>query len=450
MNARDSGRQEPLESARLLDGSEDPDPRVRYRVLAATCALAVIVYVHRLGFATAAPELKASTGLTDRDVSILMSVFLLACGLFEIPFGWLGDRVGVRHVLVVLVVGASILTAGIAGVFLLPAYTVWPFAFLVLLRLLFGAFQAGIFPSTSRMFADWMPLDERGFAQGCLWTSSRIGGAMAPLIVIALFRSFGVGAAAFATLAAVGLLWCGLFWPWFRNSPEDMPGVNDAELKRIASSRPPGSSKAHGEAPWAVMLGSRSVWCLCPAYGTTGFSGNFFLTMLPTYLRTHRQLDAETAGWISAIPLACGALACFIGGFLSDSLIRLTGSRRWGRRIVPMLGFAIAAVAVISTLGVKDPTALAVLLGMAFFGNDLTMGPAWAACGDIGEKFAGTLGGAMNMFGQLSGALGALAVGNCLVNGEIGLLFLSLSIGYLLGSILWLGIDVTRSFSTEA
>ena len=50
-------------------------------------------------------------------------------------------------------------------------------------------------------------------------------------------------------------------------------------------------------------------------------------------------------------------------------------------------------------------------IGMASFSNDLVMPGAWAACMDIGGKYAGTLSGAMNMWGNMGGALSPLAIG---------------------------------------
>jgi len=37
---------------------------------------------------------------------------------------------------------------------------------------------------------------------------------------------------------------------------------------------------------------------------------------------------------------------------------------------------------------------LALAFSAWFFFNDATMGPAWAACADVGEHYAGTLSGA--------------------------------------------------------
>jgi MFS transporter, ACS family, glucarate transporter len=430
-----------LEADQIAPGR---DSRVRYLVLAAACCLAIVAYLHRVGFATAAPELKQQTGLSDYDLSSLMAAFMLAYGLVEIPIGVLGDKLGVRHVLTALVVGWSVLTGLIGCVLWLPPNTLWPLVYLLLLRAAFGMFQGGLFPLTSRLLADWMPVSERGLAQGCLWTSSRLGGALAPVVVVQLFHTVGIGQAAFWMLAAVGFVWAALFWPWFRGTPEQMPGVNAVELKTIEAGRSNRPHVGHGAVPWGRLLGSRSAWCLCLMYGGLALTGNFFITLLPAYLRTHRHLTLETARWVAATPLACGIVGCVLGGFLSDQIIRRSRSRRWGRRVVGSFGLALGATALAATILVDNPVWLAALLGLAFFGNDLAMGPAWASCADIGERYAGTLGGAMNMTGSITGALGALMIGRMLNVAATTPLFLILAASYLAGSLLWWGVDVSK------
>ena len=43
--------------------------------------------------------------------------------------------------------------------------------------------------------------------------------------------------------------------------------------------------------------------------------------------------------------------------------------------------------------------------------NDFVMPAAWAGCMDVGGRYAGTVSGAMNMFGSIAGALSPLVVG---------------------------------------
>src|SRR5262245_41121553 len=101
-----------------------PPSRVRYHVLAVACSLALLAYIHRIGFAVGAPELKKDLALSDQDMGYLMAAFLVAYGLFEVPCGLLGDRFGARHLLTSLVVGWSLLTGCLALVVWLPPMVV--------------------------------------------------------------------------------------------------------------------------------------------------------------------------------------------------------------------------------------------------------------------------------------------------------------------------------------
>src|SRR5579883_3090941 len=93
---------------------------VRYQVLAAACILAVITYIHRVGFATASAEFKTVLGLSDQHIGWLMAAFMIGYGIFEMPWGLLADRFGVRNVLAVIILGGSTLTASLALVGALP------------------------------------------------------------------------------------------------------------------------------------------------------------------------------------------------------------------------------------------------------------------------------------------------------------------------------------------
>lgn len=434
---------------------------IRYWVLAGLCLLGLIAYVHRVGFSSAGTYLKADLQISDVDWSVVMAAFLIAYAVFEVPWGLLGDRFGARHVLALVTLAWSALTAAVALLIFVPKNSLflgWPLAvaILIALRFAFGLFQAGAFPAISRVIADWLPVQERGTAQGVLWMSCRLGGAVSPFLLVWLVEDFGGWANAFILVAVLGGFYAVLFWKWFRNRPETLKSVNAAELDTIARGRGDRST-GHGPILWREMLRSRSVWCLCLMYGFGGFSATFFITLLPAYLREHRHLSATTMTWLQGLPLACGVIGCLVGGLVSDSIIRRTGNRAWGRRLSGMIGHALAGAALLATNWVTDVWALGALLCATFFCNDLAMGPAWACCADIGERSAGTLGGAMNTVGNLGGALGALTAGYLLgkvfflVLGAneyqvIGneLVFVVFAASFWLASLSWLGVDVTR------
>jgi sugar phosphate permease len=439
------------ELASSVDCESDAQLRpstVRYQVLGFACALAVVTYIHRLGFSTGAPEIKRSLGFDDEQVGYLMAGFLAAYGLFQVPLGLVGDRLGARHVLTVLVLAWSFLTGAVALAVLLPPNVKLQFAFLFVIRILFGAFQAGGFPVLGRTMADWMPLTQRGFAQGSIWMFSRWGGALIPFLLTWLFAICGNWPVPFVMIAGLGVLWCAFFWPWFRDRPEQMAQVNRAERKIIEASRPPESEHSRS-VPWSSMARSSSVWALCLMYGFNGFSGNFFTSLLPLYLREHRHLSPYGTAWLSSLPLAAGSVACLLGGSASDLVIRHWGSRAWGRRSVGMLGMGLAGVSFFSTLWVHDVWLLGLLLTATFASSDLSMGPAWASCADIGEHYAGTLSGAMNMAGSLAGASGAAMAGFLFQRGRPDLVFLIFSGIYILAALCWLKVD-SRSRLADA
>ena len=414
---------------------------VRYKVLASACSLAIITYLHRVGFATASAEFKKPLGLSDDDLGWIMAAFMIGYGLFEMPWGFLGDRFGVRHTVAIIVLGGSTLTALLVLVAFLPPQAVLIIGFLLVVRFLFGAFQAGTFPSIARMMADWMPASERGSAQGAIWMSSRIGGTLAPLVLVWLFGHLGGWKLPVVLLGALGILWCGLFWPWFRNQPDEMPAVNSAERDLVLAGRAPHSGGAHTKVPWASMFRSPSVWSLCMMYGFLGFSGNFYLTLLPNYLRHHRHLDSQTTAWLTSLPFAFGVVACLLGGSLSDVIIRRWG-KAWSRRLVGVSGLTVAGLAIFSVPWASDTVTLGFLLTLAFFGNDLAMAPAWAAAGDIGGRYTGVLSGTMNMMASFMAALEACWLGRILGQNNLVLPFVLLACSYALGTLAWTGVDI--------
>jgi sugar phosphate permease len=416
---------------------------VRYQVLAVACSLAVLTYVQRQGFVAGTPFIKADLELDDQQIGFLASAWLVAYGIFQMPGGLLGDRIGARHLLTLLVLAWSLLVGTVALAPLFPTGSATLFAYLLVVRFLFGALQAGGFPALARVVADWVPNAQRGFAQGMIWTFSRVGGFVAPLLVLWLIRRFGGWHTPLWLLAGLGWLWCVFFWPWFRNRPEDHPSVNAAELTVIKAGAPP-QKPLSSKVPWSRFVASPSVWGLCLMYGFVGFAGNFITSLLPVYLRDHRRLDDDTTAWLSGLPLGFGIISCLTGGLLSDWLIRRLGSRTWGRRLVGSVSLGLAAVTTLAVLGVHEAWLLGLLFSAMFFFNDANMGPAWASCADVGERYAGTLSGAMNMTGAFFGAVGMAFAGACFHRKLDTVVFVTFACSYVLAALSWLLVDVTR------
>ena len=93
-----------------------------------------------------------------------------------------------------------------------------------------------------------------------------------------------------------------------------------------------------------------------------------------------------------------------------------------------------------------------VAMGMASFSNDLVMPGSWGACMDVGGKYAGTLSGAMNMMGNLGGALSPAAIGYILreTNNDWAITFYVSAAIYFAGAFLWRFLDPVTPLEPEA
>jgi MFS transporter, ACS family, glucarate transporter len=122
---------------------------VRHKVLGMTVALAFITYLDRVCIAIAAPNIMRELSLSTVQMSYVFSAFTVAYGIFEIPTGWWGDRVGTRRVLTRIVLWWSTFTAATAGA--------WNYASLLTVRFLFGIGEAGAWPNAAKTFPDGSP-----------------------------------------------------------------------------------------------------------------------------------------------------------------------------------------------------------------------------------------------------------------------------------------------------
>ena len=228
---------------------------VRYGAVAFTLVMIAIAYLDRVCISTAAPAMQAELGLSDPQMSVVFSAFILSYALFEVPSGWLADRFGARLALSRIVVWWSAMTAatGLAS----------GFGALVAVRFLFGIGEAGAFPATARIYARWLPMRLHGRLFGVLLAAAAIGGAVTQPLVVALLTRIG-WRQSFAAFGVLGVIWSLAFWRWFRDDPREHAGVNAAELQLIAAGG--ASNAAHAPVPWRALVRNRTLVALCAMY----------------------------------------------------------------------------------------------------------------------------------------------------------------------------------------
>ena len=404
----------------------------RYWVIFCAATLSVITYIDRVSISQAAPLITEDLGLTTVQMGWAFSAFGLGYFLFQVPGGWMSDWIGPRRVLASIVVWWSVFTAA----------TGWAFsqATLVGARFLFGVGQGGVFPVLTKTFTTWLPQPERARAQGIMWLSARWGGAFSPLLVFSLLPYIS-WRRAFEIFGGIGIIWTAFFWRWYRDNPRDHKGPNEAELALLQGAEE--TASGHGNVPWGHFFRSRTVWLLWVQYFCMAYGWYFYITWLPTYIQEARGQTMEQSAFLAGMPLFFGGLGSLVCGYLLTYLDRKMGGSRQSRRFMGVLGCASAGALLIVSVYLSDPVWAMVAMGLASFSNDLAMPPSWAACMDVGGKYAGSLSGSMNMAGNIAGFVSPTMVAYILLwtgRNWIITFYVSAAI-YFIGAVCWLFID---------
>jgi ACS family glucarate transporter-like MFS transporter len=372
---------------------------VRYRLIALTFALSMLLYVDRVAISTARVPIASDLGLSDTEFGWVLSAFALGYALFQTPAGMSADRFGARVTLSSVVALWSMFTA-FTG--LVRSYVT-----LLVCRFLFGAGEAGAYPTCARAFYAWLPVSERGLAQGINFSGSRLGAAFA-LPAVAWFIGVSGWRMAFATLGGAGFVFAAFWWWWFRDAPDHHPSVSDDERRFIAEGRGTGTTAPTAPMRLSAIARSGNVWIAMGQYFASNFTFFFCLTWLFPYLQRTYSLPATRAGLLSALPLVSGAAGNWMGGWAVDALYR---RQRWraSRQWPAMAGFLLAAAGLFGSLAAHDLPLKVTALSLAVLGADMTLPSSWAFCIDIGRSHAGAISGTMNMAGNLGSFVTSLA-----------------------------------------
>jgi len=388
----------------------------RHGVLAFLISLSVITFLDRLAIAVAGPRIQDELGIPPERWGWVLGAFALAYGIFEIPSGASGDRLGQRQVLTRIVVWWSIFTAATAAA--------GSYVQLMVTQFLFGAGEAGAYPNASGVIARWFPKSERARAQGAVWAASRVGGALSPLLVVPLLRAVG-WRGMFCVFSGLGLIWALLWRRWYHDTPSEQPGVTAAELKEISTLIP-----RTRQGMWSGLFRSRQTWLLMGMYWCYVWGSWFYFSWFPTFLVRGAGFSEREMGVLSALPFMLGCCGNVAGGILSDRLAQRYGLKvgRCGQATVSL---AVSSLLILGLAFAKDKTLVVVLASMGFGVLDLMLPATWSLCLDLGRAHAGVLTGTMNsaglaggfvctvMFGYLVRATGGYRAPLCVVAGMV-------------------------------
>jgi MFS transporter, ACS family, glucarate transporter len=413
--------------------------RVRYIVLLLTVAAYMITYIDRVLLSAAVPSIESEFGFSTITMGWVLSSYQIAYAAFQIPGGWLGDKLGARVALTAVVIWWSLFTA-------LTALT-WSAVSMALCLFLFGMGEAGAFPIATRSLSRWMLPGERGIAQGATHAGSRLGGALTPIMAVFLISQWG-WRSPFFCFAGLGVAWALIWYGYYRDTPREHPRVNQPELQRIEQAL--GNPAARRSVPWGRIVRSPQMWLLSAMYFCYGYDIGMFLSWFPKYLHAARGFNLQQMGLYASLPLFAGFAGDLCGGAFSDWLLRRSGNLKLARRAVGLFGFLLTAVMIPLACLPADPWVSVVYFCGAVFGLELTVGVSWAITLDLGGDYAGSVSAVMNTLGNLGAAAAAALTGYIATEFGWSYAFLVLAVLALIAAVLCSQVDASRKLDLDA
>jgi MFS transporter, ACS family, D-galactonate transporter len=386
------------------------------RFLVATMLFVIVVinYLDRSNISIVGPQLSRALNLTPVKLGFVLSGFGWTYFAFQIPCGWLVDRVNPRYLFACILALWSVATIclGFAA----------GFASLLLLRLAVGAFEAPSYPTNNRVATTWFGEDERAGAIAFYTSGQYVGlGFLTPLLSwIDLHYGWR---AVFAVTGAVGITWA-IVWYLVYRDPKEFHGVNQAEIDRIAarggipdlSERIGEQRKSFAWEDWKAVLGQRRLWGIYLGQFGLNAMQYFFLTWFPTYMVTYRHINFAKSGWLEALPFLGAFVGVLLGGSVSDGMLRRGVSLTVARKVPIILGMLLSSSIVMANY-VKDPLAISACLTLAFFGTGFGS-ITWSLVSAMApEHLIGLTSGVFNFIGNLAAVVVPLTVGY-LIKGE--------------------------------
>lgn len=416
---------------------------MRYPLVLWLMTMGAIAFMDRTNISIAGIEMGREFGIDDTHLGWVFSAFLIGYAGFQIPGGVLARRFGPRWVLTFGVLWWGVFTALTAAA---PAGVAGALLILILIRLALGAGEAVMYPAANQFVERWIPISERGLANGIIFGGVGLGSTLAPPLLTAIILRYGWHVS-FWFCAVLGIFAGAVWYVTARNTPEEHPWVGERELKRIVSGRgdarerpETASSKAPARVPWKKIFTSKDILAVTASYFTYGYVSWIFFSWFYIYLAQARGLSLKTSALYSTVPFISMTVGCLLGGLASDWLANYV-SMRASRSYLPC--FALLLTAVLLLVGSRAESAQTATLVLAAGAGALYLSQScfWSVTADFAGEYAGVVSGAMNMGCQIGGAVTATVTP--IIASHFGWVssFLTAAVLAAVGGLAWLAVN---------
>jgi len=354
-----------------------------------TSAGILVTFVLRVNLSPVAPIIQHNLHLSDFELGLVLSAFLWIYTILQPVAGLITDRFGAKLSLLAGGLFTSLLT-------ILTGFTNSFFS-LFAVRTLIGVTQAPNFVSGAKVTASgWYREEERARATSVWIAGGRLGPVLAFPLAAWLAVSYGWQWVFFGT-GLIGIAWAIVWYIGFQDDPT--PRVDTRRSWNFQQSLP-------------VVVSPLGLGLALASFGQ-GYVAYYFNLWLPTYLVREQHFTILNAGFFATLPLISAVVTVlFVGGFVSDSLVKAGASPVGLRRNLFTLGMVATAFLLFATAYAPNPLTAVALLSLAGATLGFSTPSLWVALVEATPKsMAGVMGGVQNFGGNVAGIVVSVLTG---------------------------------------
>lgn len=421
--------------------------RVRWFLVFWLFVLSAVSYLDRVNISIAGGSIVDAYHLSEVQLGKVFSAMLVGYALFQTTGGRMADRFGPRLVLTGAVLCWGVFTALTA---LVPEHINGALYLLLAVRFLLGAGEAAIYPSANQFIARWIPVNERGLANGWIFAGVGAGAGLTPPLITFLMLHYG-WRFSFWVCTIIGLVAGGIWFVAARDTPAMHPAVSPSELTVIQSgftlTQSQESSLVRIPAAWSRIISNRSVCAVTASYFCYGYVAWIFFSWFYRYLAKVRGLDLKASAFYSMLPFLAMLAGCLLGGIINDRLTRWRGPRV-GRCTLSAFALVLAGLLIAFGIQVDSPRIASLVLAGGAGALYLSQSSFWSVTADIAGASSGSVSGFMNTGNQVGAAI------TTVLTPWLGTVFgwtapfLAAAVVCLVGAACWLVVDPSKPLSS--
>jgi sugar phosphate permease len=325
--------------------------RIGWRIFPIVLLGYIFAYLDRINIGFAALQMKADLGFTDAVYGLGAGIFFAGYLACEVPSNLLLQRVGAR-----LTMARIMICWGVTSCCMMFVRT--PTTFYIL-RVLLGAFEAGLTPGVVFYLTLWYPEARLARVTALFLSGSVMAGLLgAPVSGVVLDAMTGVHGLRgwqwlflVEGLPSVLLGIVSLFL--LPDGPQSARWLSEAERHQVSARLPAGRNRSHGG--FGAALRDSNVYAIAFAWFTV-ICGTYAVSFwMPMMLRSAGAHTASSIGLWSIIPYGVGALGMILLSRHSDRTLE----RRWHAAGCAVAG--AAALALLPVVGSNFPLTLVAL-----------------------------------------------------------------------------------------